>query len=136
MSTPADEYDEKFVKSGRHTMVLSSWSVKEIRQIYDCSEACAKLAKDMAELEAEERRRKEEAEERRRTEEAEERRRKEEAQAQERREEREHALKLAQLNAGTLCYRNAFIVMNFITILLLQGPQAQTNHTLSDFSLF
>jgi hypothetical protein len=126
MSTPADEYDENFIKRGRHTMVLSSWSVNEIQRNYDCSEACAKLAKDMAE--AEERRRKEEAEERRRKEEAEERRRKEEA--QERREEREHALKLAQLNAGTLCYRNAFIVMNFITILLviLIRGRKQTTH--------
>jgi hypothetical protein len=110
MSTPADEYDEKIVKRGRHTMVLSSWSIKEIQQIHGCSEACAKLAKDMAEVE--ERRRKEEAEEQRRKEEA-------ESLAQERREERDHALKLAELTAGTLCYKNAFIVMNFITILLL-----------------
>ena len=60
----------------------------------------------------------------------EERRRKEEAEAQERREEREHALKLAQLNAGTLCYRNAFIVMNFVTILLLilTRGRKQTTH--------
>ncbi len=89
-------------------MVLSSLSVNEIQQIYDCSEACAKLA--MAE--------------------AEERRRQEEAEVQERREEREHALKLAQLNAGTLSCRNAFIVMNFITILLLMfiRGRKQTTH--------
>lgn len=90
MSSPADEYAEIFGKGEKHVKVLLSWSLNEIKEIFACSEACAKLAKAMAEEEERERMRKEEAEERRR------------------KDERDHELKLAQLKAGTFCHSNYF----------------------------
>ena len=110
MSSPADEYAEIFGKGEKHVKVLLSLSLNEIKEIFACSEACAKLAKAMAEEEERERERmrKEEAEERRRKEEAEERRRKEEVEERRLKDKRDHELKLAQLKAGTFCHSNYF----------------------------
>ena len=96
MSTPADEYDEKFVKPGREQYSLSL-TEEQIKEFFGCSNACAKLAKHIAE----ERRRKEEREREERKEERE-----------QRRQEREYQLRLAELRAGIFCIPKFVSVCN------------------------